>query len=165
MADDTMLMNAEAAARALLDRRIDLIRELTAATAELEPLQRAAAEGEQRVLNAWTEALAGGWTADELRGLGVPEPDRKAMAKKAPPKPRAAAPAAPPPAPAAAAPAPAPAPAAAAPEADAPDDTADAGLAHDGPGESAEAAPTPDAADAGAGASADQSDDAADQES
>ncbi|WTW93273.1 hypothetical protein OG216_07730 [Streptomycetaceae bacterium NBC_01309] len=94
MADDTMMMKAEAAARALLDQRIELIRELTAAASELEPLQRAAAEGEQRVLHAWTEALAGGWTADELKGLGLPEPDRKAMAKKAPPKPRAAAPAA-----------------------------------------------------------------------
>ncbi|MGW0664965.1 hypothetical protein [Streptodolium elevatio] len=101
MADDTMIMKAEAAARALLDQRIELIRELTAAASELEPLQRAAAEGEQRVLHAWTEALAGGWTADELKGLGLPEPDRKAMAKKAPPKPRAAAAAAPTPAPAA----------------------------------------------------------------
>lgn len=90
MVDDTMMANAEAAARALLDRRIELIRELTAASCELEPLQRAAAEGEQRVLAAWSEALAGGWTADELRGLGLPEPDRKAMAKKTPPKPRAA---------------------------------------------------------------------------
>ncbi|MEU8139099.1 hypothetical protein [Streptodolium elevatio] len=101
MADDTMIMKAEAAARALLDQRIELIRELTAAASELEPLQRAAAEGEQRVLHAWTEALAGGWTADELKGLGLPEPDRKAMAKKAPPKPRAAAAVAPAPAPAA----------------------------------------------------------------
>lgn len=90
MADDTMMMKAEAAARALLDQRIELIRELTAAASELEPLQRAAAEGEQRVLHAWAEALAGGWTADELKGLGLPEPDRKAMAKKTPPKPRAA---------------------------------------------------------------------------
>lgn len=89
MADDTMMTNAEAAARALLDRRIELIRELTAATSELEPLQKAAAEGEQRVLNAWTEALAGGWTPDELKQLGLPEPDRKAMSKKTPPKQRA----------------------------------------------------------------------------
>jgi hypothetical protein len=93
MVDDTLMRDAEAAARALLDRRIELIRELTAATTELEPLQRAAAEGEQRVRDAWAEALAGGWTADELRSLGLPEPDRKTPAKKAAPKPRSAAPA------------------------------------------------------------------------
>ncbi|MDI2132876.1 hypothetical protein [Yinghuangia seranimata] len=92
MIDDTVVIDAEAAARALLDRRIELIRELTAATSELEPLQRAATEGEQRVRDAWTAALAGGWTADELRGLGLPEPDRKVPAKKATPKPRTATP-------------------------------------------------------------------------
>ncbi|GAA4992143.1 hypothetical protein GCM10023205_75680 [Yinghuangia aomiensis] len=88
MVDDTLMSDAEAAARALLDRRIELIRELTAATTELEPLQRAAAQGEQRVRDAWAEALAGGWTAEELRSLGVPEPDRKPTAKKTAPKPR-----------------------------------------------------------------------------
>ncbi|MGA4543733.1 hypothetical protein ACPA54_27470 [Uniformispora flossi] len=88
MVDDTLMSDAEAAARALLDRRIELIRELTAATTELEPLQRAAARGEQRVRDAWSEALAGGWTAEELRSLGVPEPDRKPTAKKTAPKPR-----------------------------------------------------------------------------
>lgn len=88
MVDNTLMSDAEAAARALLDRRIELIRELTAATTELEPLQRAAAEGEQRVRDAWAEALAGGWTAEELRSLGLPEPDRKAAAKKTAPKPR-----------------------------------------------------------------------------
>lgn len=91
MVDDTLMSDAEAAARALLDRRIELIRELTAATTELEPLQRAAAQGEQRVRGAWAEALAGGWTAEELRSLGVPEPDRKPAAKKTAPRARGAA--------------------------------------------------------------------------
>lgn len=112
MVDDTLMSDAEAAARALLDRRIELIRELTAATTELEPLQRAAAQGEQRVRDAWSEALAGGWTAEELRSLGVPEPDRKPTAKKTAPRARgaAAAGATPEPAPGVA-PVPAPAPA------------------------------------------------------
>ncbi|MGW9514386.1 hypothetical protein, partial [Embleya sp. NPDC055610] len=82
MIDDALIRDAESAARALLDRRIDLIRELAASTAELEPLLQAAAAGEQRALQAWSDALAGGWTLDELRRLGYRDPDKRPTPKK-----------------------------------------------------------------------------------
>ncbi|MFJ8743999.1 hypothetical protein ACIRL2_32070 [Embleya sp. NPDC127516] len=86
MTDDALIRDAEVAARALLDRRIELIRELATSAAELEPLLKAAAEGEQRALKAWADVLAGGWTPDELRKLGYREPDKRPGAKKAGPK-------------------------------------------------------------------------------
>jgi hypothetical protein len=89
MADYSTIEDAEKAARQLLDNRIGLFREIAEAAAELEPLQLAALEGEQRLLQAWAAALSGGWSLEELRGLGYREPDKAVAGKKAKPKAKA----------------------------------------------------------------------------
>lgn len=84
-------------ARRAQDRRIESVRALAQARQELtderESADRERAELEARLkervrsfeaadMKAFNAATATGWTAEELRGIGFPEPDKKRRARR-----------------------------------------------------------------------------------
>lgn len=65
---------AEQRARDLLEARMASVRDLVTKAAEAEERRHALGEAEAEVREAWRTALRGGWSAEELRSLGVAEP-------------------------------------------------------------------------------------------
>ena len=77
----------EAAARALLDEKVAAVRVLAAARQAREDQRAALTEAERNDTAAYTAALRAGWTADELKRVGL-----DAATKRAPGRPRSSTP-------------------------------------------------------------------------
>lgn len=76
------LASTESRARELLDRRIASIRSLVTARQNLSELQQQLADAERQDVNLYRAALRDGWTADELRELGIGEPVKRARVSR-----------------------------------------------------------------------------------
>ena len=72
----------EQRARQLLDSRIDSVRALVSARQTVTELQTKLAEAEREDARLYQAALRGGWTADELRQLGLTEPAKKERVRR-----------------------------------------------------------------------------------
>ncbi len=68
---------AEAKARQLLDNRITSVRVLVTSRQTLADLRDRLTAAETDDATAYRAALADGWSADELRKLGLDEPEKK----------------------------------------------------------------------------------------
>lgn len=66
----------EQRARELLDSRISSVRELVKARQHVHEVREQISEAEMADVKAYRAALADGWTPDELRKLGLDEPDK-----------------------------------------------------------------------------------------
>jgi len=82
---------AERTARALLDGRMAAVRALVEARQALADLRDQVAVAEREDARLYSVALRDGWSADELRKIGLGEPEkgarvRKRAAKKAAPE-------------------------------------------------------------------------------
>lgn len=77
----------ERAARALLDSRITSVRTLVDARQKHLDIQAQIADAERHHLRAYQAALRDGWSADELRKLGLAEPDKLPRQRRRQPKP------------------------------------------------------------------------------
>lgn len=73
----------EAAARALLDDKVTAVRALAQARQRREDARAALTEAEREDSAAYTAALRAGWTADELKRVGL-----DALGKRTPGRPR-----------------------------------------------------------------------------
>ncbi|HQA79103.1 MAG TPA: hypothetical protein PLL50_12230, partial [Propionicimonas sp.] len=73
----------ETKARKLLDSRINSVRELVTARQSLDELREQLAAAEAADVKAYRAALSDGWSADELRKLGLDEPDKKQRVRRA----------------------------------------------------------------------------------
>ena len=67
----------EERARGLLDRRIASIRELVTARQRLADLQEQVAAAEREDVRLFAAAQRDGWTAEELKALGLGEPAKR----------------------------------------------------------------------------------------
>ena len=76
---------AETRARQLLDARIASVRELVAARQKVLDLQADLADAERTHQAAYKTALRDGWTTDELRTIGLPDPDPKQRTRRVKP--------------------------------------------------------------------------------
>ncbi len=76
------LASTESRARELLDRRITSIRSLVTARQRLAELQQQLADAERQDVGLYRAALRDGWTADELRELGIGEPAKRARVNR-----------------------------------------------------------------------------------
>ena len=72
----------ESKARELLDHRINSVRALVTARQALDELHEQLAAAEAADVKAYRAALSDGWSADELRKLGLDEPDKKQRAHR-----------------------------------------------------------------------------------
>jgi hypothetical protein len=67
----------ETAARALLDSRIQAVRELAITRQTRNDKREQLAAAERADTAAYTAALRAGWTTEELRKVGLDEPERR----------------------------------------------------------------------------------------
>jgi hypothetical protein len=81
----------ESAARALLDSRIESVRALVTARQRVDELRAQIAGAEREDARLYSAALRAGWSADELKKLGLSEADRKARPRRRTTSPRQAA--------------------------------------------------------------------------
>lgn len=65
----------------LFEQRIGAVEAVAQATRERIAKQAEASEAEQREAAAWAEALRRGWSEDELKGMGLVAPGRKAAGR------------------------------------------------------------------------------------
>jgi hypothetical protein len=72
----------ESKARELLDHRINSVRALVTARQALDELHEQIAAAEAADVKAYRAALSDGWSADELRKLGLDEPDKKQRVRR-----------------------------------------------------------------------------------
>src|SRR5690348_13327542 len=72
----------EQRARALLDKRIDSVRTLVRTRQQLTELRGRLAAAERDDTQAYNAVLTDGWSADELRKLGLPAPEKKTRTRK-----------------------------------------------------------------------------------
>lgn len=72
----------EQRARQLLDSRIGSVRNLVAARQAVTDLQAKLAEAEREDARLYLLAIRDGWTADELRQLGLTEPAKKERVRR-----------------------------------------------------------------------------------
>ena len=72
----------EQRARQLLDSRIASVRALVSARQAVTELQTRLAEAEREDARLYQVALRDGWTADELRQLGLTEPAKKERVRR-----------------------------------------------------------------------------------
>lgn len=72
---------AQRTLRELLDQRVDIVNELLHATQRSIDLRTQADEAERESDRLYQDAIRQGWTADELRKVGL-EPTTKAAAPK-----------------------------------------------------------------------------------
>ena len=72
----------EERARKLLDSRIVSVRTLVSARQVVTELQAKLTDAEQEDARLYAAALRHGWTADELRQLGLPEPIKKQRVRR-----------------------------------------------------------------------------------
>ncbi|WP_034253258.1 hypothetical protein [Arsenicicoccus bolidensis] len=84
MAKSLDVQTTEAKARELLDNRISSVRKLVASRQALTDLREQIAAAEDDDLKAYRDALSDGWSADELRRLGLDEPDKKRRTRRRP---------------------------------------------------------------------------------
>lgn len=87
----------EAAARALLDHKVTAVRVLAEARQQREDARTALIDAERGDATAYAAALRAGWTAEELKRVGLDGPNRRAPGRPRTPRrgTGAAAPAAP----------------------------------------------------------------------
>src|SRR4051794_9565485 len=78
MAKELSIDDIDQKARELLDRRIASVRTLVTARQALADLREQVAEAEREDVRLYNAALSDGWSADELRKLGLAEPEKKA---------------------------------------------------------------------------------------
>ena len=74
--------DAQRQARALLDARINSVTALVTARQQLADLREQVEQAEREDVRLYGAALADGWTADDLRRLGLAEPEKKARARR-----------------------------------------------------------------------------------
>lgn len=74
--------DAQRQARALLDARVQSVTALVRVRQQLADLQAQVEQVEREDVRLYSAALADGWTADELRRLGLAEPAKKARARR-----------------------------------------------------------------------------------
>ncbi|MBX9246707.1 hypothetical protein ICW40_18110 [Actinotalea ferrariae] len=74
--------DAQRQARALLDARITSVTALVTARQHLADLREQVEQAEREDMRLYGAAIADGWTADELRRLGIAQPERKARARR-----------------------------------------------------------------------------------
>ncbi|WP_250444033.1 hypothetical protein [Actinotalea sp. C106] len=74
--------DTERQARALLDSRINSVRALVTARQQLAELREQIAQAEREDLRLYNAALSDGWSADELRKIGLGEPEKKARVRR-----------------------------------------------------------------------------------
>lgn len=72
----------ERAARALLDARMASVRALASSRHHVSELREQLAEAEREDVRTYNAALRDGWTADELKKLGLDEPDKKTRSRR-----------------------------------------------------------------------------------
>lgn len=72
----------ESKARELLDKRMHSVRALVAARQALDELREQVAAVEAADVRAYRAALTDGWSPDELRTLGLDEPDKKQRVRR-----------------------------------------------------------------------------------
>lgn len=74
--------HAEERARALLENRITSVRAVVTTRSTLDDLRAQVADAEVEDAKAYRAALADGWSADELRKLGIDEPAKTARVRR-----------------------------------------------------------------------------------
>lgn len=74
--------DAERQARQLLDGRIVSVRTLVKARQHLAELREQVATAERDDVRLYAAAIAGGWSTDELRKIGLAEPEKKARVRR-----------------------------------------------------------------------------------
>ncbi|WP_454778757.1 hypothetical protein [Georgenia muralis] len=82
MAKELSIDDIDQKARELLDRRIASVRALVTARQTLADLREQVAEAEREDVRLYNAALSDGWSADELRKLGLAEPEKKARTRR-----------------------------------------------------------------------------------
>ena len=82
MAHDLDPDTTETRARALLDKRIQSVRDLVTKRQTVTDLRTQLDTAERDDHTAYQAALRDGWTADELKQLGLPEPGAKPRPRK-----------------------------------------------------------------------------------
>ena len=82
MASTLDAQTTESKARALLDNRITSVRALVTARQALDDLREQIAAAEAEDVKAYRAALSDGWSADELRKLGLDEPEKKQRVRR-----------------------------------------------------------------------------------
>lgn len=82
MAKELSVEDAEQKARELLDRRIESVRTLVTARQKLAGLRDQVAEAEREDVRLYSAALSDGWSGEELRKLGLGEPEKKVRARR-----------------------------------------------------------------------------------
>lgn len=73
-----MTADIEAAARALLDGRVQAIRDLATARATVERAEAALVEAQREDAKAWAAAEKAGWSSAELQKVGLSRPKTRA---------------------------------------------------------------------------------------
>jgi hypothetical protein len=91
MTADLSTEQVETAARALLDSRIQAVRELATTRQTRNDKREELAAAERADTAAYAAALRAGWTTDELRKVGLDEPERRAPGRPRRPRNRATA--------------------------------------------------------------------------
>ncbi|MBT2519096.1 hypothetical protein J7E29_16765 [Streptomyces sp. ISL-90] len=71
-----------AAARALLDDRVESVRELVKARQRVTDLREQLADAEREDARAYQVAQNKGWAQDELRKLGIADPEKVTRVRK-----------------------------------------------------------------------------------
>ena len=82
MATSVDAQSAEKKARELLDNRIESVRALVRSRQALADAQARVAEAEKADVATYRAAVRDGWTEDELRKLGIDEPEKKQRTKR-----------------------------------------------------------------------------------
>ncbi|WP_346008594.1 hypothetical protein [Janibacter terrae] len=77
MSTDITPEAAAAAARDLLNDRVAIVEGLAGTASRLARAQQSLAEAERDYASQWAEAERAGWSAAELRKVGLSEPGRK----------------------------------------------------------------------------------------
>lgn len=82
MASTLDAQTTESKARELLENRINSVRALVTARQALTDLRDQIGDAETADVKAYRAALSDGWSADELRTLGLDEPDKKQRVRR-----------------------------------------------------------------------------------
>ncbi|GIG28063.1 hypothetical protein [Cellulomonas marina] len=78
MAKELSIEAAERQARQLLEARMQSVRDLVTGRQALADLREQVEAAEREDVRLYNAALTAGWSPDELRKIGVGEPDKKA---------------------------------------------------------------------------------------
>ncbi|GHG60975.1 hypothetical protein GCM10012320_35800 [Sinomonas cellulolyticus] len=72
--------------RQRLESRMAAVRDLVATRQAVAEAKEALKRAEDEDVRRWNAALTAGWTEDELRTAGLPEPEKKARVRKRTPR-------------------------------------------------------------------------------